>query len=54
MQGNKGLSKAYNKAIDYIMNNHLDEIEYIILMDDDTYFPHEYFNEIKENYLNPN
>lgn len=48
MQGNKGLSKAYNKAIDYIMNNHLDEIEYIILMDDDTYFPHEYFNEIKE------
>lgn len=52
MQGNKGLSKAYNRAIDYIMNNNFNEVDYevdyIILMDDDTYFPCEYFKEVRE------
>lgn len=48
MQGNKGLSKAYNKAIDYIMNNNFNNVDYIILMDDDTYFPCEYFKEVRE------
>lgn len=48
MQGNKGLSKAYNKAIDYIMNYNFDTVDYIVLMDDDTYFPSEYFKEVRE------
>ena len=54
MHGNIGLSKAYNKAIDYIMDNLFEECDYIVLMDDDTYFPEEYFNELNKKISNSN
>lgn len=54
MHGNIGLSKAYNKAIDYLMDEIYDEFDYIILMDDDTYFPEEYFNELNKKVINSN
>jgi len=40
MGGNKGLSKAYNTAIDQICNT----TDVIVLLDDDTEVPDEYFN----------
>ncbi len=43
MEGNKGLSKAYNKAITHLKN----EIGVVCLFDDDTEIPVEYFNELR-------
>lgn len=44
MNGNKGISKAYNAALDTIK----DEDAYVILMDDDTDFKDDYYQEIQE------
>lgn len=43
MEGNKGLSKAYNKAVD-----NSTESEVIVLLDDDTEVTSEYFDELKK------
>lgn len=43
MHGNKGLSKAYNAAID----KSIDESDVIILMDDDTELSKEYFDSLE-------
>ena len=43
MEGNKGLSKAYNKAVDCSQ-----ESDIIVLFDDDTEVPPEYFNILRE------
>lgn len=42
MNGNKGLSKAYNEAIDILKNNY----QYILLSDDDTIYNKEYIDEL--------
>lgn len=44
MGGNSGLSKAYNKAIDFIGKQDC----YICLFDDDTKVPEDYFEEVKK------
>lgn len=41
MGGNKGLAKAYNKAVDIIPNDKL-----IILLDDDSILPENFFNNV--------
>lgn len=43
MQGNKGLSSAYNKALDYLKGKD----GWLCIFDDDTEVPAEYFDEIK-------
>ena len=43
MGGNKGLSKAYNAAISYLK----DLTDVIVLLDDDTEIPSEYFDKLK-------
>lgn len=50
MGGNKGLSKAYNKAIGYIEKS---PDKFICLFDDDTSINEEYFNKLLNN-LNKN
>ena len=45
MGGNKGLTKAYNRAIRYLKDYSEDMI---IWLDDDTYITDEYINELKE------
>ena len=45
MHGNKGLSKAYNAALDTISIKD----GYVLLMDDDTSFDEEYFECLKKN-----
>ena len=49
MNGNKGISYPYNKAIDYIFNN-LDYSydDYIVWLDDDTGISADYFNVLKQ------
>jgi len=49
MSGNKGLSKAYNAALDYVQNFSSDN-DLIIWLDDDTHITEEYFITLK-NYL---
>lgn len=44
MQGNKGLSKAYNNTIDLLRN----EYKYILLSDDDTIYNQDYINKLLE------
>ena len=44
MQGNKGLSKAYNKALDFLMNKD----GYVILLDDDTILNEDYLKCVKD------
>ena len=47
MNGNQGLSKAYNKVLDYIFSHSENaNSDYVIWLDDDTTIPLEYFNEI--------
>ena len=43
MHGNVGLSKAYNRALDKIKESDPSYKGYIMLLDDDTYIPAEYF-----------
>lgn len=56
MNGNKGLSIPYNKAIDYIINiEKADENDYVIWLDDDTEITKEYFDKLEEAIeTNPN
>lgn len=49
MYGNLGLSKAYNKAIDFIQKSNLEMEGRVILLDDDTVLPEEYFEKCLEN-----
>lgn len=46
MHGNAGLSKAYNKALDYIQHNIPRMQGYIMLFDDDTFIPDDYFHKM--------
>lgn len=43
MNGNAGLSKAYNKALDYIASVNPEMKGYVMLFDDDTHIPEDYF-----------
>lgn len=49
MNGNKGLSKAYNRAIEYCKKI---ETDVVILFDDDTEIIGAYFDKLEENLLN--
>lgn len=46
MDGNEGLSKAYNKALDYIERSHPDMQGFAMLFDDDTFIPDDYFQKM--------
>ena len=49
MNGNKGISKAYNKIIENIMQNNSDNTEsYIIWIDDDTEITKQYIDKVSE------
>ena len=48
MNGNVGLSKAYNKAIDTIFSISPKSEGYIMLFDDDTYIPEDYFVQMEK------
>ena len=49
MNGNKGLSKPYNVALDYIFNDLKGTSnDYIVLFDDDTNITYEYFQKLNE------
>lgn len=48
MNGNAGLSKAYNKALDYIASVNPEMKGYVALFDDDTFIPETYFIKLKE------
>lgn len=48
MAGNAGLSKAYNRAIDKIFSVYPDSQGYIMLYDDDTFIPEDYFIKMKK------
>ena len=48
MKGNAGLSRAYNKALDMIFEHYSDTEGFVMLFDDDTYIPQEYFVQMKE------
>lgn len=48
MHGNAGLSKAYNKALDCIQEMNPSMNGYVMLFDDDTYIPAEYFETLKK------
>jgi hypothetical protein len=50
MNGNKGLSKAYNAALDYIQQ-YSDKNDLIIWFDDDTQITKEYFEVLNETLL---
>ena len=52
MQGNKGLSKAYNKAIEEIKKICGNQIYYVCIFDDDTEINH--FFEISKKYIETN
>ena len=50
MNGNAGLAKAYNRALDYIFGNFsLSDEDLVCLFDDDTNVPDEYFEVIKKS-----
>jgi len=46
MEGNVGLPKAYNKAVDYIQSINPKLKGYVILFDDDTHIPEDYFEKL--------
>lgn len=46
MGGNVGLAKAYNKALDHIQSKHPSMKGYVILFDDDTQIPDDYFEKL--------
>ena len=48
MNGNYGLSKAYNTALDWIQENYPEMDGYVILLDDDTSLNKEYLEEVKK------
>ena len=48
MNGNKGLSKAYNRAVEFCKNN---ETDVIVLFDDDTEITGEYFDKLEEEII---
>ncbi|MCM1466645.1 MAG: glycosyltransferase [Alistipes sp.] len=49
MNGNQGLSKAYNRAISYIRDKlGPGKEDYVCFFDDDTIIPDEYFDRLKE------
>ncbi len=47
MHGNAGLSKAYNKALDYIQYNNPHMKGFVMLFDDDTFIPDIYFSKLR-------
>ena len=47
MHGNKGLSKAYNVALDYIQSIHPSMDGYLVLFDDDTKVEDDYFEKME-------
>ena len=48
MEGNKGLSQAYNKALDWIFSQQVDSDDYLVLFDDDTNIPSDFVKTINE------
>ena len=48
MHGNKGLSIAYNRALDSIEKINPKMEGYVMLFDDDTFIPEEYFSKMTE------
>lgn len=50
MNGNKGISKAYNAALDTLKELELLDNNLVILLDDDTKLNQEYFQSIKDSY----
>lgn len=48
MNGNQGLSRAYNTALDWIQKYNPEMDGYVILLDDDTSLNEEYLNEVKK------
>ena len=48
MEGNKGLPKAYNKAIDWIFSHKEDPNNYVVLLDDDTNIPSDFVKKMNE------
>ncbi|WP_300903855.1 hypothetical protein [Faecalibaculum rodentium] len=44
MQGNKGLSKAYNRSLEFIKPNHPD---WVVILDDDTKLTDHYWNTLR-------
>lgn len=48
MGGNAGLSKAYNKALDTIFLRYPETDGYVLLFDDDTFIPEDYFVQMKK------
>lgn len=51
MEGNKGLSKAYNAAINYLMEQD-GQNDLFVLMDDDTHIGNDYFAKMEEAFQN--
>lgn len=51
MNGNVGLSKAYNQALNHITDK---EGNLIVLLDDDTHITNQYFQEIEKAYIQQN
>lgn len=48
MCGNKGLPKAYNAAIEYLMKKNANDESLIVLLDDDTHIGNEYFEKMEK------
>lgn len=48
MSGNAGLSKAYNRALDKICSIYPEMKGYVMLFDDDTFIPEDYFIKMKK------
>lgn len=48
MHGNQGLPKAYNAAIEYLMQKGKDAERLIVLLDDDTHIGDEYFEKMEK------
>jgi glycosyltransferase involved in cell wall biosynthesis len=49
MNGNKGLSKAYNAAIDYLVTQPSQESSLVVLLDDDTHIGNDYFEAMEKS-----
>ena len=53
MNGNQGLSKAYNRALDWMFHQEISTDDYLVLFDDDTEIPDE-LNTKMENVISQN
>ena len=53
MNGNQGLSKAYNRALDWMFHQEISTDDYIVLFDDDTEIPDDFFTKM-ENVISQN